>query len=196
MSRTQMVKYLKKYKTYIALVVLYVLSNVLQAAFLRSCSSLSPERTVLPAQVTVIQRDTTVTLPQTVIVREKLIPRIEIENHYITDSATIKQLLLQKDSLQKELQNKGVTSTVTLDTIVKPTNDTIRAHYEEIHRTLAITYKPAPRTIQVRDVIITQTTNPHWGLGVTTGIGAGYGITGINAGAYITIGLQYHLLNF
>lgn len=193
-----MVNKLKKYLPYIAIVILYIFSNILQVSFLKSCSgnSLTQGATLPPASITVIQRDTTFTLPQTVIVKEKLVPTIQIENHYITDSATIKHLLAQKDSLQKELQNKGVTSVVTLDTIVKPTLDTIHAYYEEIRRTLGVTYKPAPRTVQTRDILITQQTNPHWGIGITTGLGTGYGLTGINAGAYITIGIQYHLINF
>lgn len=192
-----MVNKLKKYLPYIVVVILYIFSNILQVSFLRSCGGglLTQSAPLPPANVTVIQRDTTIRIPTTVIVKEKLIPQIEIDTRYITDSTAIKSLLLQRDSLLKELHYKGVKSTVTLDTILQ-TNDTLHAWYEEVQRNFGVIFKPSPRTVSIRDVIVTQTVQPNWGIGITTGIGAGYGVTGINAGAYAVIGIQYHLINF
>jgi hypothetical protein len=59
-------------------------------------------------------------------------PIVVYKNKYVTieDSAAIKQLLIEKDSLIMLLQDYAITELAVLDTVLKPAGDTLQIEYD------------------------------------------------------------------
>lgn len=110
------------------------------------------------------------------------------------DSAYLRALLAEMDSLRTQLQHAQVRSVFSMDTITAQ-RDTLRVDCDEISRSIALKVGFAPRQVMIqteREVIL-QLTKPKYSIGV----GIGGILTAEGQVKYgITATIQYNLITF
>jgi hypothetical protein len=122
----------------------------------------------------------------------------KVRTNTIIDSAEIKRLLAQNDSLLLELQRKGVEKIAVGDTLICKEDsigricDTAHVEYNETKKYFSYSIGFGARSAVVRDSLITLPNDDWFYLGVGLNLGAGWGNSGFSpqAGFGLQLGIK------